>query len=480
MFLQMTNETYIMVFFGVLILTVLLTIGLIVLVRRDRRVYKEEQSIILEGLLTKTALVSSINSYLAKITPEVSFSLLYVDIDNYADITNAFGNKDAARALEKVAYHMSQSLPKRVQMANYKATQFLIFMRSDYDRFQCLELAKKLLDVIKKPVRIYHDTTVQFTGCIGVCYYPAHGKKFNQLMNSLQLALQSAKKAGRYSFAVYSASMTDGRGGDVEYHYDLKKAMENKEFVLYYQPIINVETNKFFGVEALVRWNHPKHGVLTPVQFINTMEQTGDINWIGIWGIETMAKEYMELRKNFPEVDCIFNMNLSTKQLMEDSLPQEFQKIVRKYNIPADIICLEVTDFALAEKDGTIKQNIYSFKKAGFLLAINGFGLDYTALASLEKMPIDIIKLDRQFFESDSLINTRITDLIVEFAEKHKILIVSEGVENEEMLATVRKMGINLVQGFYFSKPLLVADLHEFIENAAWKKEQSTPSIPEI
>ena len=144
MFLQMTEETYMMVFFGVIILTIIFTIILILLVLRDRRRYKEEKSIVLEGLLTKTALVSSINTYLAKITPAVSFSLLYIDIDNYADIINAFGNKDAARALEKIAYHMSRNLPKRVQMANYKSTQFLVFMKNEYDRFQCLELAKKV------------------------------------------------------------------------------------------------------------------------------------------------------------------------------------------------------------------------------------------------------------------------------------------------------------------------------------------------
>ncbi|MGB3996888.1 MAG: GGDEF domain-containing phosphodiesterase [Bacilli bacterium] len=472
MFLQMTEETYMMVFFGVIILTIIFTIILILLVLRDRRRYKEEKSIVLEGLLTKTALVSSINTYLAKITPAVSFSLLYIDIDNYADIINAFGNKDAARALEKIAYHMSRNLPKRVQMANYKSTQFLVFMKNEYDRFQCLELAKKLIEVIKKPIKIYHDTRVQFTGCIGVAYYPAHGKKFNQLMNSLQLALQSAKKQGRYSFAVYSSSMTDSRVGDVEYHYDIKKAMENKEFELYYQPIINVATNQFFGAEALVRWNHPKHGILTPDQFINTMEQTGDINWIGTWGIETLAKEYLELKKKRPDTDCLFNLNLSPKQLMEDTLPQEFLKIIRKYNISPDFICLEVTDFSLAEKDGIIKQNLYNFKKAGFKLAINGFGLDYAALSALEKMKVDIIKLDRHFFESDSFINTRIADLIVEFAERHKIVIISEGVENEEMLQTVRKMGVNLIQGYYFSKPLLAADLHDYLENFRWKKEE--------
>ena len=133
---------------------------------------------------------------------------------------------------------------------------------------------------------------------------------------------------------------------------------------------------------------------------------------------------------------------------------------------------MEVTDFSLAEKDGIIKQNLYNFKKAGFKLAINGFGLDYAALSALEKMKVDIIKLDRHFFESDSFINTRIADLIVEFAERHKIVIISEGVENEEMLQTVRKMGVNLIQGYYFSKPLLAADLHDYLENFRWKKEE--------
>ncbi|MCK9537209.1 MAG: GGDEF domain-containing phosphodiesterase [Bacilli bacterium] len=470
MFLQMTDETYMMIFFGVIIVTIAVTTILIFRVRKEKRRFKEEQAIILEGLLTKTALVSSINTYLAKITSDIAFSLLYIDIDNYADIINAFGNKDAVRALEKVAYHISHNLPKRVQMANYKSTQFLIFMRSEYDRFQCLELAKNILAIIKKPVKIYHDISVQFTGSIGICFYPAHGRKFNQLMNSLQLALQSAKKQGNNNFAVYSSTMTDGRGGDVEYHYDIKKAMENKEFELYYQPIINVATNQIFGAEALVRWNHPKHGVLTPVQFINTMEQTGDINWIGTWGVESLTQEYLELKKRFPDNAVLFNMNLSPKQMMEETLPQEFLKIVRKYNLTPDFICLEISDFSLAEKTSIIKQNLYSLKKVGFKLAINGFGLDYTALSALERMPIDIIKLDRHFFENESFINTKIADLIIDFARKHRMMIISEGIETEEMLKMVCDLGIDLVQGYYFSQPVLADNLREYIEGAKWKK----------
>lgn len=480
MYLQMTNETYTMIFFGVVAATLIFTIILIFRVRKEKRRFKEENSIILEGLLTKTAIVSSINTYLAKITSDVSFSLLYIDIDNYVDIINAFGNRDAARGLEKIAYYMSHSLPKRVQMANYKSTHFLVFMRSDYDRFQCLELAKKLVSVIEKPVKIYHDTKIQFTGSIGICFYPKHGRKFNQLMNSLQIALQNAKKQGHNCYTVYSASMSDGRGGDVEYHYDIKKAMENKEFELYYQPIIDVVSNNIYGAEALVRWNHPKHGVLTPVQFINTMEQTGDINWIGVWGVESLIQEYMELKKQFSELALTFSLNLSPKQLMEEELPAEFTKIVRKYNLKPDFICLEVSDFALADKTNIIKQNLYNLNKAGFKLAVNGFGLDYAALTSLEKMPLTIIKLDRHFFENESFINSKIADLIIEFAKKHNLKIISEGIENEEMLQMVRNLGIELIQGYYFCKPMLPSDLRDYIEKKDWHQQIPVNDFPDL
>lgn len=470
MILQMTNETYLVLFFGVLALTIIFLIFLIFRVRKGHRRFKDEKSIILEGLYTRSAILSAINVYSAKSPADIFFSLIRIEVTNFDDILNAFGKQDAMFSLEKLAFHISELLPKRALMANYQTTDFLIFLKSEYDRFQCLELAKSIIGIIKKPIRIYHDTTVEFTANIGIAFHPAHGRNFSRLENSLRLALENAKKLGDNNYAVYASTTTAQSGGDVEYHYDIKKAMENKEFVLYYQPIINIASDAFYGAEALVRWHHPKHGVLTPAQFINTMEQTGDIVWIGTWGIETLTKEYLELKKQFPDNEFLFNLNLSPKQLMEETLVKEFIKIIRKYSLSPDFICLEISDFSLLEKNQIIKRNVQNLKRAGFKIAINGYGLDSGHLSSFDKIPADMIKLDRNFFNSDTTINRRIADLIIEFSRKQGMKVVAEEIENEEMFKTAEEMGIAYIQGFYFSRPILTENLFEYISEKKWSK----------
>jgi len=456
--------------------TLIITIILAINVRHEGARYKEEKSIILEGLLSKTAMISAINTYLSKVTTDVHFSLMLIDIDNYSAIIDAFGKKEAERSIEKIAYFMSHELPKRVLLSNYKPTQFFLLMKSDYDRLQCIELANKMLGIIRRPIKIYKDTLVNFTASIGICFYPKHGKKYKQLMNSLQIALHNAKRNGGNNFVVYSSEMIDLKVDNAEYHFDIKEAMENKDFVLYYQPIINIKEKTMYGVEALVRWNHPKHGVLAPVQFINIMEQSGDINWIGTWGLETLIKEYFILHKEFPYYDFKFSMNLSPKQLMNESIVLEFNKVLKKYNISSSIIALEISDYSIYENNTTFKQNLLKFKKSGFLLSINGFGLDYSSLSTLETMPIDVVKLDHHFFnrENGSYMKDKVAELILDFSRNNEKTIIAEGIENEKMLDVVKSIDIELVQGFFYSKPILSSELNDYIRAEKWKGTSST------
>ena len=209
---------------------------------------------------------------------------------------------------------------KRTQIARVEKDQFLIFFRGEHTRSEYLNMAKDIQKAIYSPLPIFHNTTIQVSSSIGISFYPAHGETWKQLQKSLDIALYIAKREGGNKIILYSDEMSATEGENLQYYHQIKEAIENKEFVLYYQPIINVKDKTIFGAEALLRWNHPEHGTLAPQHFINILEQSGDINWVGMWGLEELIKTHLTLTKLFPEYDIKLSFNLSPKQLTNERL----------------------------------------------------------------------------------------------------------------------------------------------------------------
>jgi EAL domain-containing protein (putative c-di-GMP-specific phosphodiesterase class I) len=234
--------------------------------------------------------------------------------------------------------------------------------------------------------------------------------------------------------------------------------------------MIDVKNSDIYGVEALIRWNHPEHGLLSPFKFLGIMEQSGDIHWIGLWGLESLVKTYQELKQVFPKKDIKFSMNLSPKQLMNQTLSEDFQKILKKYRMNAEHIILEIIEFAVFERQETIFNNIKQLKEMGFNIAIDGFGLDYSTLSKAEKMDIDIIKLDNEFLkESEAYMKAKFATLLVDFAHKNEYKVISEMIETKEMMDESKNYDISIMQGYYFTKPLSAEALRGYIGTEAWK-----------
>lgn len=465
-----SEGSYIFLAILAMIVSILLTLYLIRRVHLERLKIKEEQSLLLEGLLTKSELNSSITSYLSKITTDNEFYLLYLDLDKYLEIVNAFGQKPADKALEKIAHNITKVLPRRTQMARYKGDEFLIFLKTEYDKVQVLDLARKLLEVVKTPIKVFDETFINPTASIGICHFPNHGRTLKQLLNSLKIAVFIAKKNGGNNFLLYSDEMEEKAGKNIEYYYQIKNALKNNEFILYYQPIINQEEKSCYGVEALLRWNHPEQGILSPGQFIHIIEQSGDIYRVGLWGMETLIKEYFEIHKEFEKVNVKFSFNLSPKQLLTESLAMDFQRLLKKYKITAANVTFEISEFALFDKHEAVLSNISKLKEMGFQIAIDGFGLDYTTLERLEEMPLDIIKLDKEFLGKDETsVKNQFAALLVGFAKNNNKTIICEGIENEETLTKAVNYGIKLMQGYYFSKPITFSELRNYLRNENWK-----------
>jgi len=438
---------------------------------KERTRLRDERSMTMEGVLTRAEMTSLITSQIARAGKEAQFSLIYLDLDKFTDFINAFGQSESEKILEKIVKNIEVVIPKGVKIARMQNDEFLIFLTMDYDRTEAVDLANRIKQAIGRPIRLFGDTQISATASISVVFYPIHGSNLKDLLSSLKIATYIIKKNGGNNIKVYSDEMSTLGGEHVEYYYQIKHAIQHKEFQLYYHPIIDLNKNDLFGVEALIRWNHPEHGLLSPFKFLGIMEQSGDVHWIGLWGLETLIKTYQELKQEFPKKEIKFSMNLSPKQLMSETLPNDFQKILKKYRMNADSIILEIIEFAVFEKQETIFKNLRKLKEMGFQLAIDGFGLDYNTLSKVEELDIDIIKLDNEFLkEEESYMKAKFASLLVEFAKKNNYTVICEVIESKEMADEARTYNINIMQGFYFSKPLSAEGLRGYIGTEGWTK----------
>ncbi|MGE4321091.1 MAG: EAL domain-containing protein [Acholeplasmataceae bacterium] len=436
---------------------------------KERKKIKDEKALSIEGVLSKNEMNNLIMSYLTKTGKDIQFSVVYIDLDKFTDFVNAFGKEESESIIHKIAKNMERALPRGVKIARYQNDEFLIFFNHDYDRSEVVTFAHKIKQAIQKPIRLFGDTDVKSTASIAVAFYPAHGHSIKDLMNSLLLATYIIKRNGGNNIRIYSEEMSEQGGEHVEYYYQIKHAITHKEFQLFYHPMINVATKQIYGVESLIRWNHPEHGLLSPFKFLGIMEQSGDIHWITLWGLETIIKTQQEIAQYFPNDKIKFSMNIGPKQLMSDTIAMDMQKVLKKYRAQANNIILEIIEFAIFEKQETILKNLKTLKQMGFEIAIDGFGLDYQTLSKVTDLQVDIIKLDNEFLKEDEdYMKSKFAKLLVDFAEQHDTLIICEMIENKEMMDKAMHYGIDIQQGYYFSKPISAESLRGYLGTEAW------------
>lgn len=459
--------------FAIIIISVLCVL-LILRIVHERRNFKEELASFIEGVLTKQEMTSMINSFISKSIKDTPFSLIYLELDEFKNIKNAFGPEEAKKVIETMINKVESILPHRVKIGRFGPEEFLIFVREDIDRSECVNLAERIRSKIKEPIKIYADTFVDVTASMGIAFFPNHGSNLKELLKSLMLATYIAKKEGGNKVVIYSSEIGDNEEENLEYYTQVKRAIENKEFQLYYQPIIDLHDEKVIGAEALLRWNHPEYGLLSPFKFINILEQSGDINWIGLWGLESLIIEYLDLKNEFAFSDYMLTINLSPKQLAKEGLVTDFLKIIKKYKMDPRQICVEIEEFIIFEQHRIIRENVIKLKEIGFKIAVDGFALDHGTLEKLNVMPIDIIKLDKSFLndESRTYILEKFTDLLIDFAKENNILIISEGVETYNNLTFIKSRNLVVAQGYYFSEPITGNELKSFIKNEQGLKDK--------
>lgn len=382
------------------------------------------------------------------------FTVFYIEINDVKPLIEAFGEKQYQSAEAALEDRFYKIFPRGSRFCHYEYDTIMVFTEEDMAQKELSDLCAFCLLEGHKTIHMMSRIKLELDLNIGVCSYNAFSADYETFRQNLDLALAASKRMGLNRYMLYSSELMGSDTEEYKYYQEIKQAIENREFTLYYQPIYDIERQKAVAYETLLRWNHKTMGVLPPSKFLTVMEQSGDINWVGAWAFEQMLVTYNRHKEKSGD-GILFTMNLSPKQLMNPKLVEDYRRILKKYKVGASEVCLEIVVFAMFEKVPQVAENIERLTQSGFKIAIDDFGLD-TSLKMLENLKVDFVKLNKDFVEQsqDDFLSGSMVDTLVSYAENKNFRIVASGVEDDVTVAFLKERKIHCGQGYFFGKPL--------------------------
>ncbi|MCH8957040.1 EAL domain-containing protein [candidate division KSB1 bacterium] len=381
-------------------------------------------------------------------------ALLFLDLDGFKRINDTLGHGIGDLLLKSVAKRLKTTVRQVDTVARLGGDEFTIVLLEINHAQDAKDVAQKILKVISQPYKIEeHELFV--TASVGISIYPDDGSDIESLIRKADIAMYRAKGQGKNNYQVYNLSMDAKFFERLTLENSLRKAVENEELVAYYQPQVDLRTGEITGVEALVRWQHQKFGLVPPDKFIPLAEETGVILEIDEWMMKTACRQI----KNW-EREGIANIrvavNLSTRQFRQKNLTEKVAQILNDSAVQPKNLCLEITENEVMHNIETTVEILQALKKMGVLLSLDDFGTGYSSLSYLKRFPIDILKIDRTFVNGipSDRDDTAISTAIVVLAHSMELQVIAEGVEKSEQIAFLQSLQCDEIQGFYFSRPL--------------------------
>ncbi|WP_088105857.1 sensor domain-containing protein [Halalkalibacter urbisdiaboli] len=382
-------------------------------------------------------------------------ALLYFDVDRFKVINDTLGHNTGDLLLAAVAKRLQVIIRKEDLFARMGGDEFAVLIRNVPNIEFVKETANRILTLLRDTFTI-EGNEMNVTTSIGISLFPEHSETQEDLLKQADRAMYHSKEKGKNNYQFYAVEESKKqRLGNLYLENDLRKAITNQELSLVYQPIVDAKTNRMSACEALLRWSHPKCGMIPPDEFIAIAEENGLIIPIGEWVIREVCKQYKHWEtKGYPPIRMA--INLSLKQMLNKGFLELVDSILNEYNVNPAVIEFEITESVMMkELDSTVKL-LKEFKNKGISFAIDDFGTGYSSLARLKRFPIDIIKIDRSFIKDICVDkdDKAITASIISMGRHLNLTIVAEGVETNEQLALLREMDCDRYQGYYFARPL--------------------------
>ncbi len=382
-------------------------------------------------------------------------AVMFLDLDRFKNINDSLGHMIGDELLQQVSMRLKECIRAADTLARFGGDEFTLLLPKLHNgRDDASKLADKITHTLKQPF-IIDGHELYVSASIGIALYPHDGSNIDTLIKHADVAMYHVKGQGKNGYKFYSNEMNVPYLEKLSLDTGIHRALDSNEFNLVYQPQVNLRTGEIVGVEALLRWEHPEHGAISPSEFIPFAEESGLIIDIGYWVIQTACAELNRWRTaGLPEIRM--SINISARQLMEDNIVKNIISIMKDYDVPGQCIELEITENAIMDDMDSIIRKLQELSGHGITIGIDDFGTGYSSLSYLHKLPIHTLKIDRTFLK-ESRINkgdNTIINTIVAMAKGLGLNVIAEGVESQAQLEYLREIDCSEAQGFLFGKPL--------------------------
>ena len=386
-------------------------------------------------------------------------AVMLLDLDRFKLVNDSLGHDAGDALICEVAGRLSHCLRPGDTAARLGGDEFAVVMSDLSNEEDTVLLARKLLDSLMQPLLI-SGREITISASLGIAIYPRDGEFPPELIKNADAAMYRAKELGGNSFQFYSPEMNVRMLERLELENGLRRALERKEFELYYQPKVDLLRGHIVGAEALIRWNHPELGQIPPGDFIPLAEETGLIVPIGEWVIDTACAQIRHW-KDHGHPDIAIAINLSARQFQQKNLPRTIERGLRLNEIEAQCLELEVTESVVMSNPDEAIPMLQELKRIGFRISLDDFGTGYSSLSYLRRFPIDSLKIDQSFVRDITIDpdDAAITKLVIALAHSMNRKVIAEGVETEAQLKFLQKEQCDEIQGYYFSKPVPVGEI---------------------
>ena len=395
---------------------------------------------------------------------ELIAAILYLDLNRFKIINDTLGHSAGDDLLKEVAARLRQCIRLSDTVARLGGDEFIILLPEISKLEDVVKLVKRVFWALEAPIKLNgHDITV--TTSIGISIFPDDGDDIETLLKKADIAMYRAKIEKKNSYQFYTSNMNISSIEWLSLEHKLRRAVEKKEFLLYYQPKVDIDTGGIVGIEALVRWKDPEEGIINPGKFITLAEDTGLIIPIGEWVIlEACKQSKIWQERGFNPV--IISVNVSKLQFKQKDFVSTIKKILKEMCIVPNLLQLEITESIIMDNTDVIIEALNELKGMGVTLAIDDFGIGYSSLGYLKQMPIDVLKIDQSFVRNMTADknDAAICKAVIGIANSLNLDVVAEGVETLEQLNMLHDLTCKKIQGYLISKPVPAEDFEQFLQ----------------
>ena len=379
-------------------------------------------------------------------------AVMFIDLDNFKRVNDIYGHESGDELIKKVADRIKSILPENAVLGRQSGDEFILVLKDIENFKEGIRLAKKLTDTLKLPFNI-NKNILYLSASVGTAFYPEHGKSRAAILSSADIAMYKAKVQGKARFVLYNNEMKHNLIDRHNMYVELEKALDNKEFELYLQPIYNVKMSNIIVLESFIRWQHPDKGIIYPNEFIPLAEETGLIIEIGKWVLKELSRIMRYFRENGIK-KLSFSVNLSLFQLDDHGFVEFINKQFEKNGLKKKRLCFEVSEELVQNISHVEIERLKELRENGYKIAIHDFGYKYALMSILDKIEPDIIKINKLHNKIHDLeVQKQIIENLKTLSDYMDIKLFCEGVETELQFNTFREIGIRYMQGFHLGKP---------------------------